>query len=123
MTMITRLIREKPLLTNHEAANFNLIRMEACTVPSATMAGTKRKHGEDSQEAVYANKSRSRTSVEARIDPTYGQRSAIPGLDDDTIMDGGNEELNYDEEMDALAYLRSVRLVHPGCFRSKEKLG
>jgi hypothetical protein len=38
-------------------------------------------------------------------------------------MDGGNEELNYDEEMDALGYLRSVRLVHPGCFRSKEELG
>lgn len=123
MTIFTRLIRERSLLTNHEAANFNLIRMEACTVPSATMAGTKRKYGEDSQEAVYTNKSRSRTSVEARIDPTYGQRSAIPGLDDDTIMDGGNEDLNYDEEMDALAYLRSVRLVYPACFRSKEELG
>ncbi len=76
------------------------------------MAGTKRKHGEESSEAVYASNSRSRPSVEGRIDPTYGQRSAIPGLDDDTIMEGDDEDLNYDEGMDALAYLRSVRLVH-----------
>jgi hypothetical protein len=50
--------------------------------------------------------------VEARVDPTYGQRSAIPGLDDDTTMngdDGDDGELNYEEDMDALAYLRSVR--------------
>ncbi|PMD14447.1 hypothetical protein NA56DRAFT_694090 [Hyaloscypha hepaticicola] len=73
------------------------------------MAGMKRKHGEDSSEAVYTSKSRSRPSVEGRIDPTYGQRSAIPGLDDDTIIDGDDQDLNYDEEMDALAYLRSVR--------------
>jgi hypothetical protein len=76
------------------------------------MAGTKRKHGEESSEAVYTSKSRSRPSVEGRIDPTYGQRSAIPGLDDDTVMEGDDEDLNYDEGMDALAYLRSVRLVH-----------
>ncbi|KAE9372454.1 hypothetical protein N431DRAFT_457167 [Stipitochalara longipes BDJ] len=73
------------------------------------MAGTKRKHGEDSPDAVYTNKSRSRPSGEARIDPTYGQRSAIPGLDDDTTMEGEGQDLNYDEEMDALTYLRSVR--------------
>jgi hypothetical protein len=87
------------------------------------MAGKKRKFGDESSEAVYANKSRSRPSVEGRIDPTCGQRSAIPGLDDDTIMEGEDEGLNYDEEMDALAYLRSVRLVHPICAKSKEELG
>lgn len=75
------------------------------------MAGTKRKHGDESPEMVYTNKSRSRPSVAAGIDPTYGQRSAIPGLDDDTIMEGDDDDLNYDEEMDALKYLRSVRSV------------
>jgi hypothetical protein len=73
------------------------------------MAGTKRKYGEEASEAVYSNKSRSRPSVEARVDPTYGQRSAIPGLDDDTTMEGEDDDLNYDGEMDALAYLRAVR--------------
>ena len=91
-------------------------------LPSATMAGTKRKHGEDSPDAFYSNKSRSRPSVEARIDPTYGQRSAIPGLDDDTIMEGEDEDLNYDEEMDALAYLRSVRLVNLFYFWMRKNL-
>ncbi len=87
------------------------------------MAGTKRKYGDESSDTVYTSKSRSRPSVEARVDPTYGQRSAIPGLDDDTIMEGEDEDLNYNEEMDALAYLRSVRLVHTIRIRSKEKLG
>jgi len=92
-------------------------------LPSVTMGGTKRKHGDDSTDALYTNKSRSRPSGEARIDPTYGQRSAIPGLDDDTIMEGEDEDLNYDEEMDALAYLRSVRLVGLLYVRSEEELG
>jgi hypothetical protein len=28
-------------------------------------------------------------------------------------MEGDEDDLNYDEEMDALAYLRAVRLVDP----------
>jgi hypothetical protein len=75
------------------------------------MAGAKRKHSEDSPEQLYTNKSRSKPSAEARVDPTYGQRSAIPGLDDYTIIDGLEDGLSYGEDMDALAYLRAVRLV------------
>jgi hypothetical protein len=73
------------------------------------MAGTKRKHGEGSSDPLYSNKSRSRPSiVESRVDPTYGQRSAIPGLD----TAGDEDELDYGEDgSDALSYLRSVRLV------------
>jgi hypothetical protein len=100
--------------------------MEATSIlepRSSIMAGKKRKHGDDSPDAVFTNKSRSRPSAEGRIDPTYGQRSAIPGLDNSTIMEGEDEDLSYDEEMDALAYLRSVRLVHSICVPSKEKLG
>jgi hypothetical protein len=72
------------------------------------MAGIKRKH-DDENDQVYSNSARNRPSVEAKIDPTYGQRSAIP-LDESEHYDEDGE-LNYDEEMDALAYLRSVRLV------------
>jgi hypothetical protein len=73
------------------------------------MGGTKRKHGGDSSNEVYSNKSRSRPSVEARVDPTYGQRSALPGLDDASRIDGEDDELDYSEDMDALSYLRAVR--------------
>jgi hypothetical protein len=48
--------------------------------------------------------------AEARVDPTYGQRSALPGLSEDENIDGYDEELNYVDH-DALSYLRAVRLV------------
>ncbi|TVY45903.1 hypothetical protein LSUB1_G000481 [Lachnellula subtilissima] len=74
------------------------------------MSGTKRKHSGDSPSEVYNFKSsRSRPSVEARVDPTYGQRSALPGLDDASRINGDNDELDYSEDMDALGYLRAVR--------------
>jgi hypothetical protein len=74
------------------------------------MAGTKRKFVQESPNELYNNKSYSRTSIEARVDPTYGQRSALPGLDPDTIVNGDEDGLNYDgDEMDALSYLRAVR--------------
>jgi hypothetical protein len=69
----------------------------------------KRKYSDESPTGIYDNKSRARQSVEARVDPTYGQRSALPGLDDETL--DYDDELNYGDEMDALAYLRSVRQV------------
>jgi hypothetical protein len=72
------------------------------------MAGTKRKNGHDSSNEVYSNKSRAKPTVEARVDPTYGQRSALPGLDDDASIDGYDDDLNYDDQ-DALSYLRAVR--------------
>jgi hypothetical protein len=72
------------------------------------MGGIKRKSGSEFQSEGYNKKSRS--AIEPRIDPTYGQRSAIPGLDDDTAFNDG-DELDYSEDMDALAYLRSVRSV------------
>ncbi|KAH6706476.1 hypothetical protein DL95DRAFT_467214 [Leptodontidium sp. 2 PMI_412] len=72
------------------------------------MAGTKRKSRGDTPEEVYNSKSRAKPSAEAKVDPTYGQRSAIPGLDDETLQ-YADEDFDYDEDMDALAYLRAVR--------------
>lgn len=79
--------------------------------PAAVMAGAKRKQGEGSPSQLYSNKSRSRPSViEARVDPTYGQRSALPGLDNETTVAWDEGGLAYDEDsLDALSYLRSVR--------------
>ncbi|KAH8601582.1 hypothetical protein B0O99DRAFT_195751 [Bisporella sp. PMI_857] len=73
------------------------------------MESTKRKFEEDSSEILYSNKTRKKVAVEAPIHPIYGQRSALPGLDDETTMDGEDIDLDYDEDMDAIAYLRLVR--------------
>lgn len=73
------------------------------------MADNKRKQELDSStDELYSNKSRARPSATARLDPTYGQRSAFP-VDEEGEEDG---EFAYDDEMDALAYLKSVRLVN-----------
>ena len=45
------------------------------------------------------------TSSQPRIDPTYGQRGAFPGLDDFPNDDG----LFYGPASDGLEYLRMVR--------------
>ncbi|PQE05992.1 v-snare protein [Rutstroemia sp. NJR-2017a BBW] len=68
------------------------------------MAGTKRQRS-PSPSRLYSNKSRAKTSVEARVDPVYGQRSALPGLDADTL-DGDDVD---QDAVDALSYLRAVR--------------
>ena len=120
---------ELPSLLNNHAANLRLLRQIYCrsaynqitrlkiihsnptlSLQNKAMAGTKRKNGHESSNEVYSNKSRAKPTVEARVDPTYGQRSALPGLDDDANIEGYDDDLNYDDQ-DALNYLRTVRLV------------
>lgn len=50
------------------------------------------------------NESQSLLTVQARVDPTYGQRGVFPGLEDDD-----NDELFYGPPSDGLEYLRMVR--------------
>lgn len=45
------------------------------------------------------------TVAQSKIDPTYGQRGAFPGLDDLE----GEDELFYGPASDGLEYLRMVR--------------
>jgi hypothetical protein len=73
------------------------------------MAGTKRKQGDDSIGQMHGSKSHARQSeVQPRLDPTYGQRSALPGLDNESITTG--DDLGYgDADAEALNYLRAVR--------------
>jgi predicted Fe-S protein YdhL (DUF1289 family) len=55
---------------------------------------------------------------DAQTDPTTGQRFVFAGLDDDdfaTVL--SDEDLDVEDEQDALAYLRSVRYVHSCCPR------
>ncbi|KAK3310926.1 uncharacterized protein B0T15DRAFT_519887 [Chaetomium strumarium] len=46
---------------------------------------------------------------EGKPDPTYGQRVAFPGLDDDEPAQVTDDDLEFEENGDALAYLRAVR--------------
>ncbi len=75
----------------------------------------KRKHQRLQTEGPMYNK-RSRfneddanddipTTVQSKIDPTYGQRGAFPGLEDP----GGEDDLFYGPASDGLEYLRMVR--------------
>ncbi len=45
------------------------------------------------------------SSTQSRLDPTYGQRGAFPGLDDPI----GEDDLFYGPANDGLEYLRMVR--------------
>ena len=70
----------------------------------------KRKHLEleGDRSALYNKKSRLNNplnSDDSRIDPTYGQRGAFPGLDDSNV----ENELFYGPANDGLEYLRMVR--------------
>ncbi|KAL2198483.1 hypothetical protein P885DRAFT_32651 [Corynascus similis CBS 632.67] len=47
--------------------------------------------------------------AEGKPDPTYGQRTAFPGLDDDECAQISDDDLEFEENSDALAYLRAVR--------------
>jgi hypothetical protein len=106
--------------------------------PTLRAAMTKRKRksgGAPSNDADSSGPKRARQSTDSssfvtsqsvscgRVDPTYGQRSAIPGLDDeeygagadggeeDADLDGGDSDVEYGVDVEALRYLRSVRFV------------
>ncbi|KAI9640337.1 hypothetical protein NHQ30_011079 [Ciborinia camelliae] len=73
------------------------------TITPGNMAGTKRARSPSpspSLSHLYSNK-KSNTVKEGRVDPVYGQRSALPADDDSLSLD--------EEGMNALSYLRSVR--------------
>ncbi len=103
--------------------------------PCSTMTKRKRKSGAhlDAETSSPSGAKRARQATDSgsvvaaqsvsygRVDPTYGQRSAIPGLDDDDDYghegtgqdrEGGGEgddEVEYGVDVEALRYLRSVR--------------
>lgn len=73
----------------------------------------KRKQSENQDGKSALNNKRSRLnssdelppSSQSRIDPTYGQRGAFPGLDNTKDDDG----LFYGPASDGLEYIRMVR--------------
>lgn len=80
------------------------------------MTGAKRKRPSSPEStSIYSSKTRAKAVVEARVDPTYGQRSALPGLDigngQEYDCDGAGSCSEEDGEIGVLAieYLQSVR--------------
>ena len=75
-----------------------------------SLNSSSRKRSRLSQHDGPADDEDSPSAVNPRIDPTYGQRGAFPGLDD---RGGGygveGEELFYGPASDGLEYLRMVR--------------
>ncbi|KAM0316099.1 hypothetical protein ACHAO8_003339 [Botrytis cinerea] len=65
------------------------------------MAGTKRARSPSPPGSYLYSKKKSNSAIEARVDPIYGQRSALPADDDSLSLD--------EDGIDALTYLRSVR--------------
>lgn len=66
----------------------------------ATLPSTKRQR---SQQAA-SNMSKSQQPA---TDLTYGQRCVFPGVDQSLIH--SDDDINYEDEQDAMAYLQSVR--------------
>lgn len=95
------------------------------------MTKRKRKSGGPPNDTDSIGQKRARHSVDGtsngapiasqsvsygRVDPTYGQRSAIPGLGDAEYGTGsdpaeGDSDVEYSIDAEALSYLRSVRYV------------
>ena len=74
----------------------------------------RKQQGSQTEEFLYNKRSRLNeddanddvpTTAQSKIDPTYGQRGAFPGLDDPK----GEDDLFYGPASDGLEYLRMVR--------------
>ena len=74
--------------------------------------------GDDKEESTHSSTKRRRDHqhskqnskpkpAEGKPDPTYGQRAAFPGLDGPSQI--SDDDLEFEEDGDALAYLRAVR--------------
>lgn len=59
------------------------------------------------KRARSGNQKKSKQSSEPQTDLTYGQRHCFPGLDQSAVY--SDEDLEFEDESDALAYLQSVR--------------
>ena len=68
-------------------------------------------YDEPSKRPRHSSNGPPKEASQGRIDPTYGQRSAFPGLDEDSSAAAEDDELDYGDDAEALSYLRAVRCV------------
>ncbi|KAK8016112.1 hypothetical protein PG993_014301 [Apiospora rasikravindrae] len=67
----------------------------------------KRQAGDDSSRSTSKRRRQSTNKHSSQVDQTYGQRTAFGDLHDPTIPN--DDDLEWEDETDALAYLMSVR--------------
>lgn len=82
---------------------------------------SKRNHnaittGDNDESSSYSSNKRRREQQNSKSkqgdgkpDPTYGQRCAFPGLDGDDPAQSTDDDLEFEEDTGAIAYLRAVR--------------
>jgi hypothetical protein len=97
---------------------FSLIFVQSLTTILQTETMGKNKRESDGAGLNYDDEpsikrsrpgNNSKGASQGRVDPTYGQRSAFPGLDEHSALEVEDDDLDYGLDPDALAYLHSVR--------------
>ncbi|OBT39721.1 hypothetical protein VE00_09895 [Pseudogymnoascus sp. WSF 3629] len=66
-------------------------------------------YDEPSKRPRHSGNAPPKEGTQGRLDPTYGQRSAFPGLDDEGGFGTEDDDLDYGDDAGAISYLRSVR--------------
>lgn len=69
-------------------------------------------YDETSKRPRHSGNAAPKEGTQGRIDPTYGQRSAFPGLDEESGFGEKDDDLDYGDNAEALSYLRAVRCVN-----------
>lgn len=80
--------------------NYNAVATSDNDEPSSYSSSTNKRRREQNSKSKNA---------EGKPDPTYGQRVAFPGLDGDEPAQLSDDDLEFEEDVGALAYLRAVR--------------
>ncbi|KFZ13685.1 hypothetical protein V502_06483 [Pseudogymnoascus sp. VKM F-4520 (FW-2644)] len=66
-------------------------------------------YDEPSKRPRHSSNAPPKEGTQGRIDPTYGQRSAFPGLDEEGSFGAEDDDLDYGDDSGAISYLRAVR--------------
>ncbi|OBT67764.1 hypothetical protein VE03_03500 [Pseudogymnoascus sp. 23342-1-I1] len=66
-------------------------------------------YDEPSKRPRHSSHAPPKEGTQGRIDPTYGQRSAFPGLDEEGGYATEDDDLDYGDDAGAISYLRAVR--------------
>ncbi|KFY28854.1 hypothetical protein V493_02732 [Pseudogymnoascus sp. VKM F-4281 (FW-2241)] len=66
-------------------------------------------YDEPSKRPRHSGNPPPKEGTQGRIDPTYGQRSAFPGLDEGGGFTAEDDDLDYGDDDGAISYLRAVR--------------
>jgi len=64
---------------------------------------------DEPEEQPIKRAKKEKPKQQPRVDPTYGQTSAFPGLDSYSAYQAEEDDLEYEDDIEALQYLQAVR--------------